>query len=294
MNNTPVIIVSGSKGQLGYELQQQVAANSQFEYVFTDREELDITNAAQVRAEFEKHKPAFFINCAAYTAVDKAETDKDLALAINATAVGIIAECCKAYGTKLIHISTDYVFNGNGTAPYEPDETTDPVNYYGYSKLIGEEKAIAHNGPNTVIIRTSWVYSTHGHNFVKTMLRLMKERESISVVNDQVGSPTYARDLAIAIMKVVRQIQQTGKVENGFYHFSNSGVISWFDFAVAIKEIADLNCAVNGIPTSGYPTPAKRPAYSVMNTEKIKEVYGVKLPEWRESLKECMAALLNG
>jgi dTDP-4-dehydrorhamnose reductase len=285
------ILVSGGYGQLGFEIARLAPALEAFDFVFTDRDTLDITDAAAVEKAFERYAPVFFINCAAYTAVDKAETEKEIAHAINADAVGIIAACCRKFDTLLIHISTDYVFNGRGTSPYLPDAATEPVNYYGESKLQGELQAVQHN-PETIIIRTSWVYSEHAHNFVKTMLRLMGERAELSVVDDQVGCPTYARDLAAAILHIVKAIHSGEKpLQGGMYHYSNTGVISWFDFAVAIKEIAGLSCTVKGIPTTAYPTPAARPAYSVMNTEKIHEVYGVPLVPWRKSLEECIQRL---
>ena len=195
------ILVSGKKGQLGSEL-KDIASKDNYQFIFTDRDDLDITNENILKEAFGKYKPAFFINCAAYTAVDKAETDQATAYKINAEAVGNIAKQCHQYNTRLIHISTDYVFDGKGTQPYTTDDKTDPVNYYGYTKLTGEQLAL-NNNPQTIVIRTSWVYSMHGANFVKTMLRLMKERKELNVVSDQFGSPTYARDLAEAIMQIV-------------------------------------------------------------------------------------------
>jgi dTDP-4-dehydrorhamnose reductase len=287
------ILVSGGYGQLGFELARLAPSFGAFDFVFTDRDTLDITDAVAVEKAFEKYAPVFFINCAAYTAVDKAETDRELALAINADAVGIIAACCSKFDTKLVHISTDYVFNGKGTSPYLPDDATAPVNYYGESKWQGEQQAMQHCS-DSIIIRTSWVYSEHAHNFVKTMLRLMAERPELSVVNDQVGCPTYARDLAAAILHIVNVIHTGEKpLQGGRYHYSNTGVISWFDFAVAIKEMSGFSCEVKGIPTTAYPTPAARPAYSVMNTQKIQEVYGVPLVPWQASLEACIQRLKN-
>jgi dTDP-4-dehydrorhamnose reductase len=250
----PLILVTGQNGQLGNELRVLSATFPDFDFIFTDVQELDISNAKEVNHFFDRYKPAICINAAAYTAVDKAETECDLALKINAEAVGTLAANCARVGARLLHVSTDYVYDGNGTVPYLEDDPVSPVNFYGESKLRGEEFAIQEL-PEAVIIRTSWVYSYFGNNFVKTMLRLMKERESINVINDQYGSPTYAPDLAAAIMQVATQKNFPG----GVYHFSNEGIISWFDFAVAIRDIARLNCVVNPIDTSGYPTPAKRP-----------------------------------
>ncbi len=283
----PVILVSGKNGQLGKELQDVASSNENFEFIFFDREELDIADATSLKKSFQKYSPSFFINCAAYTAVDKAETEKEKAYQINAEAVGNIAKLCDQFNTKLIHISTDYVFDGKATKPYKEDDKTNPVNYYGYTKLKGEELALQNN-PNTIIIRTSWVYSKYGNNFVKTMLRLMNERKEINVVNDQLGSPTYAKDLAEAIISTVSGQQST---VNGIFHFSNEGIISWYDFALAIKEIKQFNCAVNPIPTTSYPTPAKRPAYSVFDKAKIVNTFNIQLKDWKESLASCLNQL---
>lgn len=282
----PTVLVTGQNGQVGNELKVLSTQYSQFDYVFTDVDELDITDAKKVNEFFDRYQPAVCINAAAYTAVDKAETDKDLALKINAYAVGNLAENCSKINAKFIHISTDYVFDGTASSPYKEDYQVNPVNFYGESKLKGEEIALEKN-PSTVIIRTSWVYSFFGNNFVKTMLRLMKERESITVVNDQFGSPTYAADLAAAIMHIAVRPQD----KPGIYHFSNEGIISWFDFAVAINELVGLSCNVKPVDTSGYPTPAKRPAYSAMNKEKIKSTFGIEIKPWKESLQKCLQLL---
>lgn len=282
----PIILVTGQNGQLGNELKVLSEKYPQYDYVFTDVAELDITDSEMVNNFFGMYKPAICINTAAYTAVDKAEADRQSALKVNATAVGTLAENCLKLNTRFIHISTDYVFDGTAHSPYKEDDPVNPVNFYGESKLKGEEFALQ-KLTSTVVIRTSWVYSFFGNNFVKTMLRLMKERESISVVNDQFGSPTYAADLAEAIMHIVLYSENNG----GIYHFSNQGVISWFDFAVAIKDLAGLQCGVNAIDTSGYPTPAKRPAYSVMSKEKIKSTFHIELKDWKDSLQICIQLL---
>jgi len=283
----PIVVVTGKNGQLGWELQQLASSfQDQYEFVFTDRTMLDLAAPETIAPFFDKVKPQFFINCAAYTAVDKAETERELALTINAVSVGEIASCCARHQTKLITISTDYVFDGQGTVPYATNTSTNPVNHYGYSKAIGEQKALANNH-DTVIIRTSWVYSTHGNNFVKTMLRLMKERPEIKVVADQQGCPTYAADLAEAIMQIVTAAQNGNKA-CGIYHYSNAGSITWFEFATAIKEIAGLTCSVLPIPTEAFPTPAKRPAYSVMDIKDIADVFGIELKEWKTSLRKCI------
>ena len=287
----PVILISGKNGQLGKELQDIASSYSNFEFIFFDKEELNIADTDLLKNLFQKFKPVFFINCAAYTAVDKAETEKEKAYLINAEAVGKIAEQCYLHKTKLIHISTDYVFDGKGKQPYNVNDITDPVNYYGYTKLEGERLALKNNS-NTIILRTSWVYSKYGNNFVKTMLRLMNERKEINVVNDQFGSPTYAKDLAEVIMLIVNSQQSTVNGQrSGIYHFSNDGIISWFDFAFAIKEIKLLNCDINPIPTAAYPTPANRPSYSAFNKTKIVSAFNINLKNWKESLQECLALL---
>lgn len=282
----PIVLVTGSKGQLGSELQALAPAYPQFSFIFTDRLELSIDDETSVYGFFNKHTVAWCINCAAYTAVDKAETEKDTAMLINGTATGYLAAAAHAAGAGFIHISTDYVFNGQANAPYLPGHPVDPVNVYGFTKLKGEELA-REKHPGSIIIRTSWVYSEFGHNFVKTMLRLMKERDSLNVVSDQVGCPTYAADLAAAILRII-----SGPVYTpGTYHYSNSGVISWYDFAVKIRDLSGSRCQVHPIPTSQYPTPAKRPSYSVMDTSLIVQTFGVQVPAWEESLAVCLGKL---
>lgn len=286
----PLIAVSGKNGQLGWELERLSAGYRNFEFIFLDRDQLDVTNESAVSAFFNKYKPAVFINCAAYTAVDKAEQEQEAAYAANAEAPGLLAKNCQATGSLFISFSTDYVFDGNGSAPYPEDGITSPINYYGYTKELGEKLALA-NCDRSIIIRTSWVYGAHGHNFVKTMLRLMKEREEIGVVNDQLGSPTYAKDLAVATMKIVEQQLSGALDKTGIYHFSNQGEISWYDFASKIKELADLNCRVKAIPTTAFPTPAKRPSYSVLGKNKIVADYGIQLRDWSGALEECLAEI---
>jgi dTDP-4-dehydrorhamnose reductase len=273
------IVVTGANGQLGRELQQLAGSYPAFEFIFTTRHELPLDNAETINSFINKHRPGYFINCAAYTAVDKAESEKELAFAINAEAPGIIAAACAKNNTRLLHISTDYVFDGAGKAPYTEEDHTDPVNLYGATKLEGEKK-ITRLNPDAIIIRTAWVYSVFGHNFVKTMLRLMGEREQINVVNDQLGTPTYAADLAEAILRIISSAQWKG----GIYHFSNEGKISWYDFAVAIKELSGSSCQVNPIPTSAFPTPAKRPHYSVLDKTKIQQTFQLSIKDWRSSL----------
>lgn len=289
MQEQPKILVTGKDGQLGSELQDIAKSYPQFNFVFTDRSVLDITDSIAADDYFSKVLPQFCINAAAYTAVDKAENERDLAMKVNADAVGNLAKACKKYNATFIHISTDYVFDGTASSPYPEDHKTNPVNFYGLTKLKGEEAAIFEN-PTSIIIRTSWVYSKYGNNFVKTMLRLMSERPSINVVNDQFGSPTNAADLAEAILQMI----QIFKKENaGIYHYSNSGEISWFEFAQAIKKYSGSSCDVLPIPTSAYPTPAKRPSYSVFLKTKIASTFGIEIKDWKTSLCNCIASLHN-
>jgi dTDP-4-dehydrorhamnose reductase len=283
----PLIFVTGKNGQLGSELELLAPSfAAAYDFLFADRALLDLSSNESIDNFCASHKPAVVINCAAYTAVDKAETEKDLAFQINATAVGKLAAYCKVIGALFITISTDYVFNGNGIRPYLPTDTTDPVNYYGESKAAGEQLAIVNN-PESIIIRTSWVYSRFGNNFVKTMLRLMKERPSLNVVGDQIGAPTYAADLAAAIMQVVTQ-KLLGNKHVGIYHYSNSGNISWYDFAVAIGEISKSDCSINRIKSIEFPTPAKRPQYALMSCDSIIVDFKVKQPNWKVSLDLCL------
>lgn len=293
MNDKPKIIVTGANGQLGKDLQELAATYSQFQFFFLTREDMPIHQFELVRNYFNTLKPAYCINCAAYTAVDKAESERDLAFLINGEAVGILAAVCGELGTKFIHISTDYVFNGEATYPYTENFPTDPVNLYGASKLEGETQAMQLN-PDSIIIRTSWVYSSFGKNFVKTMMRLMNEKESISIVNDQIGSPTYAADLAKAILLIIDNSRSAiGKWVPGIYNYSNEGNISWFEFAEEIKKIINCPCELKPIPTSGYPTPAKRPPYSVLNKTKIQETFGIQLKDWKESLESCIEKMVH-
>lgn len=282
----PTILITGANGQLGQEFKSLADSFPQYHFLFTGRDELSLENDISIINFFRQHKVEYCVNCAAYTAVDKAETEFDRAYQVNAMGVSVLAAQCEKYKVKLIHISTDYVFNGQSPNPYKETEATDPVNKYGKSKLDGEQFCSREN-PSAIIIRTAWVYSEFGNNFVKTMLRLMKERESINVVNDQVGAPTYAADLAKAIMVII----ESGKWEQGIYHYSNAGKISWYDFAVAIKELSASGCQVNPIPSSSYPTPAKRPAFSLLDTTKIKTVYNIQIPVWKDSLRKCLHQL---
>jgi dTDP-4-dehydrorhamnose reductase len=281
------ILVTGSNGQLGSEL-KVLSENFDAEFIFTDREELDITNADAVNEFITSTKPDFVINGAAYTAVDKAESDTDTAYLINAEAVANIAIAAKNNQSKLIQISTDFVFDGSKNTPYKEDDGTNPLNVYGKSKLQGEHLCLQNN-PDAIIIRTSWLYSSFGNNFVKTMLRLSAERNELKVIYDQTGTPTYARDLALAILHIISH--ENLKTTSGVFHFSNLGVCSWFDFATEIVSLSKNNCKVFPIETFEYPTPATRPHYSVLNKRKITETFGLEIPYWRDSLKNCFKLL---
>ena len=286
------ILITGANGQLGSELQKLSANDCSHKYIFTDYQELDITNNDDVKTFFAEQKPDFLINCAAYTAVDNAENDYDKALKINAEAVANLTDACKVSDTIFLHISTDYVFDGKKPTPYIESDTTNPLSAYGKTKLLGEQNALVHS--KSIIIRTSWLYSTFGNNFVKTMLRLGSEREKIKVVADQIGSPTYAEDLASAILKIVATISKNANnAKFGIYHFSNAGHCSWCDFAKEIIRTGNKNCVVEPISTSEYPTLAQRPQYSLMSTEKIKTDYHVNVPDWKISLKKCVEELIN-
>jgi dTDP-4-dehydrorhamnose reductase len=290
MRTLPVILVTGANGQLGMEIRALEKQYPSFSFIFLTKADLPIQQSELVRNYFNKIKPAYCINCAAYTAVDKAETEKETALLINAASAGVLAASAAMVHCRYIHISTDYVFDGTAKEPYKETAATHPVNYYGFTKLRGEALC-QQNNPESIIIRTAWVYSAFGNNFVKTMLRLMKERESINVVNDQLGAPTYAADLAKLLLNIIAQSEAGNNWRPGIYHYSNEGQISWYDFAVAIKALTHSSCLVNPIPTSAYPTPARRPAYSVFNKEKIKNTYQVQIPQWKESLEICLQQL---
>ena len=280
------ILVTGAGGQLGSELQVAGKAYSQFDFVFVDKDEMPLDEPEKVRSVVEEIRPSWCISCGAYTAVDKAETEKDLAFVINGDAVGAMSAACKTVGAKMIHISTDYVFDGESAIPLKETDPTGPINVYGASKLKGEQLALQNN-PDTVVIRTAWVYSEFGHNFVKTMIRLMKEKPSLTVIDDQIGSPTYAADLADTILKIVT----APRFVPGIYHYSNEGQISWYEFALAIKELIGSACPVNPISTAQYPTPARRPHYSLLDKSLIKKTYGIVVPDWRKGLTTCVGKL---
>lgn len=280
------ILVTGSNGQLGNEIRCLSAKYPDFSFLFTDVAELDITNSKAVEIYFKQEKPDFLINCAAYTAVDKAEDDVELCYKINETAVGVLAENAQRYGCRMIHVSTDYVFDGQSYQPYTEDMPVSPASVYGRSKLAGEQLLLKLL-PDSVIVRTSWLYSSFGNNFVKTILRLSRERESLNVIFDQVGTPTFAADLAEALMSIVSQ----DEFHPGVYHFSNEGVCSWYDFALKISRMDGNECDVKPIETKDYPVKTPRPFYSVLNKQKIKKTYNLRIAHWEDGLLRCMKQL---
>jgi dTDP-4-dehydrorhamnose reductase len=280
------ILVTGAFGQLGSEIRDQHQKYTADTFVFVDIQEMPLDDTQRVTAVLDEEQPDVIVSAGAYTAVDKAESEPELVDMINHLAVAAMADWATKNGKKLVHVSTDYVFQGNNSTPLKEDEPTDPINVYGLTKEKGEQ-AIMRSGADAIIIRTAWVYSSYGANFVKTMIRLMTERDTIGVIADQIGSPTYARDLAAAILTIVH----SEKWEKGIYHFSNEGEISWYDFAVAIRELQGLNCEINAITTEQYPTPAKRPMYSLLDKSKIRQQFGVTIPFWKDSLREMLHKL---
>ncbi len=286
--NEMKILVTGAYGQLGSEIKVISIQFPNWQFLFTDIDSLDITSEKDVEQFIKETQPDFLINCAAYTAVDKAETDVETAAKINAVAPGILAKAAKNISAKFIHISTDYVFDGEAFLPLIETDKVNPSGVYGRTKLEGEQNCLKEN-QNSIIIRTSWLYSSFGNNFVKTMLRLGKERDSLKVVYDQAGSPTYAADLAKAILDIIKLSEkEPEKFVPGIYHYSNEGAISWFDFSKAIFEIAGLECEVSPVLSDEFPTHTKRPNYSVLNKSKIKNTFGLRVPYWKDSLKVCL------
>lgn len=280
------ILVTGANGQLGNEMRILAIQYPEFDCVFTDKDELDICDEAAVTHFVEQQKIDAVVNCAAYTAVDKAESNAETCKVLNSAAPGILAKAIGRCGGCLIQISTDYVFDGTACTPYREDAPTCPKSVYGSTKLAGEQEAMS-LCPDTMIIRTAWLYSSFGNNFVKTMLRLGRERSELGVVFDQVGTPTYARDLADVIFRALRK-----GVVPGIYHFSNEGVCSWYDFAKAIHRLAGIStCRVRPLRTEEYPTPAQRPHYSVLDKKKIRDTYAVEVPYWEDSLAACIRLL---
>ena len=282
------ILVTGANGQLGQCLQKISSQFEEFEFIFTDSETLDITNKEEVNDFFWQNAPDFCINAAAYTAVDLAETDIEKAFLVNADGTENLAEACAENNAQFIHVSTDYVFDGENNLAYTEEDFTNPLGVYGASKLAGDELALEVN-PCSVILRTSWVYSEFGKNFVKTMLSLFATKEELNIVADQFGQPTNANDLAEAIMKIIK----SEKITPGIFNFSNLGRISWFDFAEKIAGLSEAKIKLNAIETSQYPTPAKRPKNSVLDLDKISKTYAVPLKPWEESLEDCVQILQN-
>jgi dTDP-4-dehydrorhamnose reductase len=280
------VLVTGSKGQLGNEVQVLASSYSQFEFIFTDVEELDICDRKAVENYFAKRKIDVLLNCAAYTAVDKAEEDVELCYRINEKAVGILGEIAAEYGTRVVHVSTDYVFDGTSYRPYTEDMPVCPATVYGKSKLAGEQ-LLMDACPAAVIVRTSWLYSSFGNNFVKTMMRLGKERGTLNVIFDQVGTPTYAADLADTLLQII----SADKFVPGIYHYSNEGVCSWYDFTISIHKMAGINCRVLPIESKDYPAKTPRPHYSVLNKNKIKSNYNIQISHWEDGLRRCMDIL---
>ncbi|SHE32025.1 dTDP-4-dehydrorhamnose reductase [Mariniphaga anaerophila] len=285
------VLVTGAYGQLGNELRVEAENYPEMEFLFTDADSLDITDEIAVQEYFTKNRPGIVINCAAYTAVDKAENDAEKAELINSVAPGFLAKVAKTVDAALIHISTDYVFGGDSVLPYTENDSVKPIGVYGTTKLEGEERSFKEN-LKTVVIRTAWLYSSFGNNFVKTMLRLGKKGDNLKVVFDQVGTPTYAGDLAKAVLQIANIYQkQPDKFVPGIYHYSNEGVISWYDFAKAIFELAQINCGVFPVLSEEFPTAAQRPHFSVLNKSKIKSTFGLEIPYWKDSLKVCIQKL---
>ena len=275
------ILVTGANGQLGSELSVLSTKYSNYEWVFADRTQITLDDLEVLEKQLNDIRPEIILNCGAYTAVDKAESEKEIAFTVNYSAVELIAKYTFKNNVKLIHISTDYVFDGSSSVALNEEAQTNPINIYGASKRAGEVACLNEN-PNSIIIRTSWVYSKFGNNFVKTMQRLMKEKESINVVNDQIGSPTYAADLAQAMLDIIKSPNWIP----GIYNYSNEGEISWYEFALSIKELGGYSCNVGGIPSASYPTPAKRPEFSLLDKKKIKTIYNLDVPDYKKSLEK--------
>jgi len=285
-----LILVTGANGQLGSEIKELSATYKNYQFLFTDIDTLDISNHEATEKYLKKNKPDILINCAAYTAVDKAESEKDTVYNINTNAVKNLAELSSKYKFVLVQISTDYVFEGLNYKPYTENDAANPKSIYAKSKYESEIEMIF-NTRYGVIIRTSWLYSSYGHNFVKTILKLGKEKEKLEVIFDQIGTPTYAADLAKALLDAVPQMIKTSGTE--IYNYSNEGVCSWYDFACAITEIANNKCKIYPIETKNYKQEAKRPLFSVLNKAKFKTIFKQDIPHWRDSLKKCMSKLLN-
>ena len=287
------VLITGSNGQLGSEVRELAANYSKLDLVFKNSHDLDICNFDELQNFIIKNNIISVINCAAYTAVDAAEEDEQIAKKVNAEGVSNIVKALQKVNGKLIHISTDYVFDGNHFSPYKESDSVSPIGVYGETKRAGE-LAVINSDLDSIVIRTSWLYSSNGNNFVKTMLRLGKEKENLGVIFDQVGTPTYARDLAKTCLEILCENTSENISKNGnLYHYSNEGVTSWYDFAISIMELGGENCKVKPIQTKDYPTLAKRPHYSVLNKSKIKTDFKIEIPYWRDSLKDCIEKIKN-
>ncbi|NPA68469.1 MAG: dTDP-4-dehydrorhamnose reductase [Chlorobi bacterium] len=286
----PKILITGANGQLGNEIKKISNNFKYFDFIFTDVDDLDITDIKKIEDFYYSQKFDFIVNCAAYTAVDKAETEPEIAEKINAFAVKNLAEISRENKIPLVHISTDYVFDGKSKIPYKEDDAVNPQSVYGKTKLKGEE--FAKTAYEYFIIRTSWLYSSFGNNFVKTILRLGREREELKIVSDQTGSPTYAEDLAFAVLKMLQKISGFSGSYSGIYHFSDEGSCSWYEFAKEITKISGIDCNILPISTEEYPVPAKRPEYSLLDKSKIKTTFDIDIPFWKDSLKRCLKELL--
>ena len=284
------VLITGSKGQLGNEIRQWTNSFPKFSFIFTDIEELDITKTNDVSAFIEKHRPEFIINTAGYTAVDKAEDEKEQAMLVNALAVKNLVDAAAQTNACFIHISTDYVFDGKKTTPYLETDAVNPISVYGETKLKGENIVLSYK--NGIVVRTAWLYSSFGNNFVKTMLRLSTEKSELRVVNDQIGTPTYAADLAMVLLQMINKIATNSQnFVGGIFHYANEGVCTWFDFAQKIMDFGNRLTVVKPCTTADYPTKATRPPYSVLSKEKIKQAYGVNIPTWENALKRCLKVL---
>jgi len=292
MNKRPTILVTGSTGQLGQSIQSIRADHLDYEFVFTSRQQIDLSNETSIADFFECNTFDIVINCAAYTAVDKAESEPELANQINHLAVQQLAIIAKKHHTKLIHISTDYVFSGKHCKPYLETDEVAPLNVYGKTKLQGEHAIQDTLKNGAVIIRTGWVYSEYGNNFLKTVLKLGQTHDSLKFICDQIGTPTYAKDLAIDIMNIIQsQVFIRADFKTDIIHYSNEGVCSWYDFAKTILRLRNIQCRISPTETTNYPTPARRPHYSVLDKSKIKRLYDLEILYWKDSLKRCLLVL---
>ena len=287
------ILITGSNGQLGSEIRELSASYKAVNFIYKDLPDLDICNFDEFENFIIKNNITAVINCAAYTAVDKAEEDEVIAKKVNTEGVSNIVKALQQVNGKLIHISTDYVFNGDHFLPYKESNSVSPIGVYGETKREGE-LVVINSTLEAIVIRTSWLYSSFGNNFVKTMLRLGNEKKELGVIFDQIGTPTYARDLAKTCLEILSKDSSVDISENGsLYHYSNEGIASWYDFAISIMELGGKNCKVKPIQTEDYPTLAKRPQYSVLNKSKIKTDFKIEIPYWRDSLKDCIKKINN-